>query len=89
MKKLFYYLYGIITVLFVCAITFNQYCDEIIDSYYLDQLYTTYANEWNCTNTVISTLMIFFTLTWVYSLGKNANESINNKSIIKNEENNE
>lgn len=69
MQKLMYFLFGLITALFVAVmITENQ------GVYFLDEevyrsLYTDYWNYWYYSKVVIVALFVFCVLSFVYTLG--------------------
>lgn len=87
MKPLFYYLFGIITALYAFVILFDLYSPIYLDDYYLDILYTKYAKEWYYGNIIVSSISLFFTLIWVYMLGKNTNREKEKPLLTKKEEN--
>lgn len=86
MKSLFYYLFGIITALYAFVILFDLYAPIYLDDYYLDILYTKYAKEWYYGNIIVSSISLFFTLVWVYILGKGTNHEKREPLLIKEEE---
>ena len=73
MKSLFYYLFGIMTALYVFIILFDLYAPIYLDDYYMDKLVIDYSNEWYYTNLSISAIILFFTMVWIYNLGRGTN----------------
>lgn len=86
--KLFHYIFGFMTALFIFSILFNLHCEEFIDDYWLNILHTYYAQEWYYTCLTIGALEIICTTIWIYNLGKGANE-LSREPLIKKEEDNE
>lgn len=86
--KVFYYIFGFMTALFIFSILFNLNCEEFIDDYWLNILYNHYAQEWFYTDLTIGALQIMCTIIWIYNLGKSANE-LSKEPLIKKEEDNE
>ena len=89
MKSLFYYLFGIMTALYAFVILFDLYAPIYLDDHYLDILYTKYAKEWYYGNIIVSSISLFFTLVWVYILGKGTNHEKKEPLLINKEEENE
>ena len=89
MKPLFYYLFGIMTVLYAFVILFNLYAPVYLDDYYMDMLMQNYAQEWYYTNISVSAIAIFFVLIWVYNMGRGTNHEKKEQLLINKEEENE
>lgn len=73
MKSLFYYLFGIMTALYAFVILFDLCAPVYLDDYYMDMLVQNYAQEWYYTNLTVSAVTIFFTIVWIYNLGRGTN----------------
>ena len=56
--------------LYAFVILFDLYAPVYLDDYYMDKLMQNYAQEWYYTNIVVSAITIFFTIIWIYNLGK-------------------
>lgn len=89
MIKAFYYLFGIISTIYVFVVLFNVYAPEFIDEYWLDILYTKYAQEWYYGNLTISALTTLCAAIWIFNLGKNFNSKEKEPLLINKEEENE
>lgn len=87
MKSLFYFLFGIIIALYAFVVCFDLYAPVYLDNYYLDILYTKYAKEWYYGNIIVSSVFLFFTLVWVYMLGKGTNHEKKEPLFINKKEN--
>jgi hypothetical protein len=86
MKSLFYFLFGIIVALYAFVILFNVCGPIYLDDYYMDKLVTNYSNEWYYTNLSISAIALFFTIVWIYNLGRDTNHE-KEPLLTKKEEN--
>lgn len=86
MKSLFYYLFGIMTALYAFVILFDLYAPVYLDDYYMDMLVQNYAQEWYYTNLTVSAVTIFFTIVWIYNLGRGTNHE-KEPLLTKKEEN--
>ena len=73
MKNVFYYFFGIITALYAFMVLFNLYAPEFIDDYWLNVLYTEYAQEWYYISMTIGVLTTLCAAIWIYNLGRNSN----------------
>lgn len=89
MKSLFYFTFGIMTALYAFVILFDLYAPIYLDNYYLDILYTKYAKEWYYGNIIVSSISLFFALTWVYTLGKSTDHEKREPLLTKEEKENE
>ena len=89
MKPLFYYLFGIITVLYAFVILFDLCAPVYLDDYYMDMLMQNYAQEWYYTNISVSAITIFFVLVWVYNMGRGTSHEKKEPLLINKEEENE
>lgn len=89
MKPLFYYLFGIMTALYAFVILFDLYAPVYLDDYYMDMLVQNYAQEWYYTNLAVSAVAIFFTIVWIYNLGRDTNHEKKEPLLINKEEENE
>lgn len=87
MKSLFYFLFGIIIALYAFVVCFDLYAPVYLDNYYLDILYTKYAKEWYYGNIIVSSVFLFFTLVWVYMLGKGTNHEKKEPLLTNKKEN--
>lgn len=87
MKSLFYFLFGIIITLYAFVVCFDLYAPVYLDNYYLDILYTKYAKEWYYGNIIVSSIFLFFTLVWVYMLGKGTNHEKKEPLLTNKKEN--
>ena len=70
MKSLFYFTLGIVVTLFTFVALFNTYAVEYLDDYYVDLLYSTYFNDWKIINKIISIILILYSSTFAFMLGK-------------------
>jgi hypothetical protein len=86
MKSLFYFLFGIIVALYAFVILFDICGPIYLDDYYMDKLVTNYSNEWYYTNLSISAIALFFTIVWIYNLGRGTNHE-KEPLLTKKEEN--
>lgn len=85
--KVFYYCYGFITALFIFAILFNMYYEEILNEYWIKVIHQKYWIPWYYTRLLVGTLITSFVLIWVYNLGRGAKELEEKESLlIKKEE---
>ena len=73
MKSLFYFVFGIMIALYAFVILFDLYAPVYLDDYYIDKLMQNYAQESYYTNIAISAKTKFFTIIWIYNLGKGTN----------------
>ena len=89
MKSLFYYLFGIMTVLYAFIVLFDLYAPVFLDDYYIDTLVQNYAQEWYYTNLTVSAVTIFFVIVWIYNLGRGTNHEKKEPLLINKEEENE
>lgn len=89
MKSLFYYLFGIMTALYAFVILFDLCAPVYLDDYYMDMLVQKYAQEWYYTNFTVSVVAIFFTIVWIYNLGRRTNHEKKEPLLINKEEKNE
>ena len=87
MKQLFYFLFGIIIALYAFMILFDVCGPIYLDDYYMDKLVTNYSTEWYYANLSISAIALFFTIVWVYMLGKGTNHE--KEPLLTNKEKNE
>lgn len=74
MKALFFYSFGVISTLYVFMVLFNLYASEIIDEYWLDYIFTNYANTWYYGSLTILSILILFIIIFVYNLGKGVSD---------------
>lgn len=91
MKSLFYYLFGIATMLYAFVVLFDLWAPIYLDDYYLDVLATTYSKEWYYSNLTVAAIMFIFIIIWVFILGKGTSHEKKEKLLIndKKEEENE
>lgn len=89
MKSLFYYLFGIMTVLYAFVILFDLYAPVYLDDYYIDTLVQNYAQEWYYTNLTVAAVTILFVIVWIYNLGRGANHEKKEPLLTKEKEENE
>lgn len=89
MKSLFYFLFGIIVALYAFVILFDVCGPIYLDDYYMDKLVTNYSNEWYYTNLSISAIALFFTIVWIYNLGRGTSHEKKEPLLINKEEENE
>lgn len=90
MKSLFYYLFGIITMLYLITVSFDYFAPIYLDDYYLDLLVIKYSKEWYYGNLIIAITMCVFTIIWVYTLGRGTSHEKKEKLLTndrKEEEN--
>lgn len=74
--KLFYYLYGVISMLFIFMLLFDLYGPIYIDDYYMDILHIKYHDEWWYTNVGISTLVLMFSIIFLCLPDKKNNYTV-------------
>lgn len=74
--KLFYYLYGAISILFLCVLTFDYFAYEVLDDYYIELLKHQYYHIWEYTNLVITFAFVLFSIIWIYHQGVNSAKEI-------------
>ena len=86
MKSLFYYLFGIFTVLYALVILFDLWAPIYLDDYYLDLLTVNYSKEWYYTNVGVASIMFIFIMIWVFTLGKGTSHEKKEKLLINNKE---
>ena len=91
MKSLFYYLFGITTMLYAFVVLFDLLAPIYLDDYYLDVLATTYSKEWYYSNITVAAIMFIFITIWAFILGKGTSHEKKEKLLIndKKEEENE
>lgn len=86
MKSLFYFLFGIIVALYAFMVLFDVCGPIYLDDYYIDKLIVNYSNEWYYTNLSISAITLFFTIVWIYNLGKGTNHEKKEPLLTNKEE---
>lgn len=74
--KLFYYLYGVISMLFLFVITFDYFAYEVLDDYYIELLKHQYNQAWGYTNLVTTFAFVLFSIIWIYHQGVNSVKEI-------------
>ena len=89
MKSLFYFLFGVVCMLFAFAFTFDVYSINFVEDFYLDLLHTVYEQEYRYFNILVSSLFVSFLMVWVYNLGSGSKQKerlITNKHVKENTE---
>lgn len=86
MKALFYYLFGILSVLLCEIHIFNSYADIYLDDYYIELLYNVYPTQLIYINTIVSVLWSIFAIIFVFMLGRGTNHEKREPLLIKKEE---
>lgn len=89
MKALFYYLFGIVTALYVAVFCFDAYAPVFLDDYYLEKLTREYAREWYNVNMAIAIIGAVFALVWAWNLGKGTNHEKKEPLLTKEEKEDE
>ena len=89
MKPTFYFLFGIIIALYAFMVLFDVCGPIYLDDYYMDKLVTNYSNEWYYTNLSISAITLFFTIVWIYNLGRGTNHEKKEPLLTNKEKENE
>ena len=89
MKPTFYFLFGIIIALYAFMVLFDVCGPIYLDDYYMDKLVTNYSNGWYYTNLSISAITLFFTIVWIYNLGKGTNHEKKEPLLTNKKEENE
>ena len=83
MQKLMYFLFGLITALFVAVMITENQGVYFLDEEVYESLYTDYWNYWYYSKVVIIALFIFCVLSFVYTLGSGYKDKDNGYKEIK------
>ena len=81
---MFYFIYGIVSTIYVLTAIFSYTYDEYLDEYYI-RLLMNHSDEFNYFNIIISAIFGIFSLIWVYTQGLSAAKEIS--TIQEKEEN--
>ena len=63
MKVLFYFLWGLSSVILLFALLFNHYAEFYLNDYYVDLLFREYSKQWAYINVGITS--IWFIFSWI------------------------
>ena len=86
MKALFYYLFGIITMLMVSLMLFNKYHVEYLDDYYINLLHTQYFDIYKIINKVLAVITIIYISAFAFRLGKGIEEKTKEPLLFNKDE---
>ena len=63
MKVLFYFLWGLSSVILLFALLFNHYAEFYLNDYYVDLLFREYSQQWAYLNVGITSIWLIFS--WI------------------------
>ena len=63
MKVLFYFLWGLSSVILLLDLLFNHYAEFYLNDYYVDLLFREYSKQWAYLNVGITSIWLIFS--WI------------------------
>ena len=72
--KTAYFLFGVLTTLFVFTSLFDAYHTEFLDDYWINLLHNEYYVIYQRTTFTIALLALSSSIIWIYNLGKGTRE---------------
>ena len=70
MKVLFYFIWGLSSVILLFALLFNHYAEFYLNDYYVDLLFCEYSKQWAYTNVGITIIWLLFSWIGAYLIIK-------------------
>ena len=63
MKILYYFIWGVWSIIILLAILFNHYAEFYLEPYRIELLFNEYSKQWAITNAAIT--LVWVALTWM------------------------